>query len=279
MRTLPCDPSRSRMNPMDARSVSPKIPALRGFAFAVFASPDPERLHRLFLAFGFSRTQRHASLAIDLYEQVRSRCFWIAGPLGFRRSLRPYTDPASRRWAGGPTMPNRRRQRRSGGGARRRGDLFRRDGSRLPCVRGIGDSLICFVDDKDSWSSLGFVPHPTPDLVPSKGFTAMDHLTNNVPRGELLKWGGFYREVFGFTEVRYFDIRGVKTGRPRTRCARRMDRSASRSTKAPKGQPDQRVPRGIQRPRHPAPGVSHRRHLGLAGGAGRLAGGVPGHRR
>jgi 4-hydroxyphenylpyruvate dioxygenase len=26
------------------------------------------------------------------------------------------------------------------------------------------------------------------------------------------KWASFYKDVFGFTEVRYFDIRGVKTG-------------------------------------------------------------------
>ena len=33
-----------------------------------FASPDPEALHRLFLAFGFSRTMRHAKKAIDQWE-------------------------------------------------------------------------------------------------------------------------------------------------------------------------------------------------------------------
>jgi len=56
------------------------------------------------------------------------------------------------------------------------------------------------------------VPLAVPDLVASKGFVAIDHLTNNVPRGQLALWGAFYRDVFGFTEVRYFDIRGVKTG-------------------------------------------------------------------
>jgi 4-hydroxyphenylpyruvate dioxygenase len=49
-------------------------------------------------------------------------------------------------------------------------------------------------------------------VVADKGFLAIDHLTNNVPKGELATWGRFYQDVFGFTEVRYFDIRGVQTG-------------------------------------------------------------------
>ena len=92
------------------------------------------------------------------------------------------------------------------------GDLRRAVGNPLPAVSGIGDSLIYFVDERDSWSALGFVPLPRPDVIASKGFTAIDHLTNNVPRGELGRWATFYKDVFGFTEVRYFDIRGVKTG-------------------------------------------------------------------
>ncbi|HNN92145.1 MAG TPA: 4-hydroxyphenylpyruvate dioxygenase [Pseudomonadota bacterium] len=199
---------------MDARPVSPENPcALRGFAFAIFASPDPERLHQLFLAFGFSRTQRHASLAIDLYEQGQISLLLDRGTAGFSAQFAAAHGPCISAMGWRADHAEQAAATAVGRGAPAgQGDLFRRDGSRLPSVRGIGDSLIYFVDDKDSWSALGFVPHPTPDHVPSKGFTAMDHLTNNVPRGELLKWGGFYREVFGFTEVRYFDIRGVKTG-------------------------------------------------------------------
>jgi 4-hydroxyphenylpyruvate dioxygenase len=59
---------------------------------------------------------------------------------------------------------------------------------------------------------MGFVPHTSPDHRPAKGFLAIDHLTNNVPKGTMGAWVEFYKQVFGFTEVRYFDIRGVKTG-------------------------------------------------------------------
>ena len=56
------------------------------------------------------------------------------------------------------------------------------------------------------------MPLDNPTLVAPKGFLTIDHLTNNVERGTMGRWAGFYRDVFGFTEVRYFDIRGVKTG-------------------------------------------------------------------
>ncbi len=40
----------------------------------------------------------------------------------------------------------------------------------------------------------------------------IDHLTNNVPKGEMDQWVDFYKRIFGFKETRYFDIKGVKTG-------------------------------------------------------------------
>ena len=45
-----------------------------------------------------------------------------------------------------------------------------------------------------------------------QGFRLLDHLTNNVEKGTMARWTAFYQEVFGFTEVRTFDIRGEKTG-------------------------------------------------------------------
>lgn len=40
----------------------------------------------------------------------------------------------------------------------------------------------------------------------------IDHLTNNVPKGEMKKWVEFYDRIYGFKVTRYFDIKGVKTG-------------------------------------------------------------------
>ena len=40
----------------------------------------------------------------------------------------------------------------------------------------------------------------------------IDHLTHNVPYGEMEKWVQYYKDIFGFKETRYFDIKGEKTG-------------------------------------------------------------------
>lgn len=185
---------------------------LRGLAFVELAAPDPDPIHRLLLAFGFSRTMRHRRLPIDLYEQHGIRILLNRGH-GFAGAFAEEHGPCicsiglsteSATWAALIAAER---------GARpATGDLWRANEDDLPAVYGIGDSLIYFVDDQDSWGALGFVRLPDPDLVPDKGFRAIDHLTNNVVRGELDRWSRFYKDVFGFTEVRYFDIHGVKTG-------------------------------------------------------------------
>lgn len=40
----------------------------------------------------------------------------------------------------------------------------------------------------------------------------IDHLTNNVPMGQMDHWVEFYKRTYGFVETRYFDIKGAKTG-------------------------------------------------------------------
>ncbi len=84
----------------------------------------------------------------------------------------------------------------------------------FPAVFGIGDSAVYFVDRyrapvhfDDDFRYL--VPDRTPR---GRGLTVIDHLTNNVPKGEMQKWCDFYKQIFGFHEVRKFDIKGEHTG-------------------------------------------------------------------
>ncbi|MBL8680508.1 MAG: 4-hydroxyphenylpyruvate dioxygenase [Myxococcales bacterium] len=188
---------------------------LRGISFVEFASDDPSKLHALFTAFGFSRVAKHSTRAIDLYRQndivfllnrdansVGSRFAKVHGPsiasMGWRFDAPvPAVDGAVAR------------------GAKRATEVDLLAGSAaMPAIYGIGDSLLYFVDaaDKDPFATMGFVPHDEPVLVKDKGFAFIDHLTNNVYKGTMDQWAAFYKSIFGFTEVRYFDIRGVKTG-------------------------------------------------------------------
>ncbi len=84
----------------------------------------------------------------------------------------------------------------------------------FPAVYGIGDSLIYFIDQKNSKKLYTEVfKIKSEDQAPTGlGLNAVDHFTNNVPVGEMQKWCDFYGKVFNFKEVRYFDIRGAQTG-------------------------------------------------------------------
>jgi 4-hydroxyphenylpyruvate dioxygenase len=44
------------------------------------------------------------------------------------------------------------------------------------------------------------------------GLLEIDHLTHNVYSGRMDTWAQFYEKLFNFREIRYFDIRGQKTG-------------------------------------------------------------------
>ncbi len=191
---------------------------LCGIDFVEFVSPDPEALERLFLAFGFSRTMRHESKAIDLYQQGDIVFLLNRDQRSFAASFASLHGPSICSMGWRAQDPAKAVEVAVARGARRRpeGDLATRDGRPVPAIFGIGDSLIYFVDDgaydPTKWERLGFVALEEPTRVAPKGFTRIDHLTNNVEKGTMQRWADFYKSVFGFTEVRYFDIRGVKTG-------------------------------------------------------------------
>jgi 4-hydroxyphenylpyruvate dioxygenase len=189
---------------------------LHGIDFVEFVSPEPEKLDALFKGFGLSKTMRHVSRPIDLYQQADITFLVNREPNSFAASFSKLHGPSicSMGWRVKDAQAALAEATQRGARARPAGD-FMADGRPVPSVYGIGDSLIYFVDRWDSatkWERLGFVKLAQPELVPSKGFTAIDHLTNNVEKGTMQTWATFYKSVFGFEEVRYFDIRGAKTG-------------------------------------------------------------------
>lgn len=189
---------------------------LCGIDFVELASPHPEQLDRLFKAFGFSKIMRHASRAIDLYRQNDIVFLLNREPRSFAASFARAHGPCicAMGWRVHDAEAARATAVRRGARPCGLGDLTA-NGEPMPAVYGIGDSLIYFVDGGSgdaAWRARGFVPLDAPELVTAKGFTRIDHLTNNVRKGTMEALARFYKDVFGFTEVRYFDIRGVKTG-------------------------------------------------------------------
>jgi 4-hydroxyphenylpyruvate dioxygenase len=81
-------------------------------------------------------------------------------------------------------------------------------------IQGFGDVINEFVERPSSEFRPGFKTiEQDPNAKPLKTrVSRIDHLTNNVPKGQMDHWVEFYKRTYGFVETRYFDIKGTKTG-------------------------------------------------------------------
>jgi 4-hydroxyphenylpyruvate dioxygenase len=192
-------------------SLSSNPTGLCGIDFVEFASPEPEVLDRLFRAFGFSRLRRHRSADITYYRQNDVHFLVNREPGSFAARFATMHGPSISALGFRVDDPERAFEEAVTRGATPYHGARPYEG--VPAVYGIGDSLIYFVrPDGGPGHGPDFVDADEPAIEPDKGFIAIDHLTNNVRKGTMAKWAAFYKDIFGFEEVRYFDIRGVKTG-------------------------------------------------------------------
>jgi 4-hydroxyphenylpyruvate dioxygenase len=87
---------------------------------------------------------------------------------------------------------------------------------KLPAIKGIGGSLIYFIDrygDNGSIYDIDFDYFDGVDRDPQgANLQIIDHLTHNVYRGRMKFWAEFYEKLFNFREIRFFDIKGEYTG-------------------------------------------------------------------
>jgi 4-hydroxyphenylpyruvate dioxygenase len=81
-------------------------------------------------------------------------------------------------------------------------------------IQGFGDVYNEFIERPNDHFRPSFVKvEHDPKATPlTQRFSRIDHLTNNVPKGDMRKWVDFYKQIFGMKVTRYFDIKGAKTG-------------------------------------------------------------------
>ncbi len=185
---------------------------LRGIEFTEFCGPSTEYLERLFWAFGFSKLRKHATKDIVYYRQNDIHFLLNAERSGFSAEFAKRHGPSICAMGWRVENADYALQQALARGARAVPDAEK--DHPYPAVYGIGDSLIYFIEQAATQTMYerDFVALEKPEIQADKGFLCVDHLTNNVPPGEQNKWADFYKTIFGFTEVRYFDIQGVKTG-------------------------------------------------------------------
>ncbi|MCB0415346.1 MAG: 4-hydroxyphenylpyruvate dioxygenase [Bdellovibrionales bacterium] len=191
---------------------------LDGIDFVEFSADSPEYLHKLFLEFGFSKIAKHKSKNIDMYVQngIVFTLNYEQGSFGYKFQEAHGPSISAMGWRVEDAMFAHNEAVKRGAKDCNSGDYFYDNGDQVEAIMGIGESIIYFVDQKETpeffYSRFGFEKLQDPVVVKDKGFMLIDHLTNNVYKGTMKDWAQFYKDVFGFEEVRYFDIKGKKTG-------------------------------------------------------------------
>lgn len=189
---------------------------LQGIEFIEFTTHDPAYADRILKGFGFSKLMKHREKNLFYYQQNDIHILLSHGESGFERAFCEQHGQSI--CAMGWRVQNAQQAYQTaldrGATAFIPGKIGAPD-LNLPAIYGIGDSIIYFIGqtERDSYlAQQGFEPLVNPERVPDKGFLRVDHLTNNVYKNTMAYWADFYKTIFGFTEVRYFDIKGQKTG-------------------------------------------------------------------
>ena len=193
--------------------------SLDGFEFVEFSAPAKGLLEPVFTAMGFAMIARHRSKDVQL---------WRQGGINLVANYEPRSPAAYFAAEHGPSACGMgwrvKDAAKAYAMALERGaePVEVRTGPmelRLPAVRGIGGSIIYLIDRYEgedgalSIYDIDFVYEPGVERHPvGAGFRIIDHLTHNVYGGRMAHWAGFYERVFGFREIRYFDIKGEYTG-------------------------------------------------------------------
>ncbi len=190
--------------PLPARS------AAEGVGFVEFAVGPAEaaELAALFRAMGFVHAGRHRSKAVDRYAQGEVNLVINTDPNGLAHS---------HYLAHGPSVAALGLWVESAARAVDRAEALLATVHRqpvgpgeleIPAIRGVGGSLIHFLDHATELSRVWEVEfEPVPDPATQEaGLTRIDHIAQTIPFEELPSWRLFYAAVLGFDRTPQVDV-------------------------------------------------------------------------
>ena len=182
-----------------------------GFEFVEFAHPEPEVLRALFAKMGYIHTATHKTRAIELWQQ---------GDITYVLNDEPGSHAYDFVQEHGPCAPAMAwrvvdAEKALAHAVSKGAEVYSGAGKTMdvPAIVGIGGSLIYFIDqyyEANPYNEeFDWIDKAHPEGV---GFHYLDHLTHNVHKGNMDVWFNFYRDIFNFKEIRFFDIEGKFTG-------------------------------------------------------------------
>ncbi len=190
---------------------------VNGFEFVEFAAPDPRLLHELFPKLGFTPVARHRSKQVTLYRQGACNFLVNEEPGAFATEFSRRHGPCAAGFAiRFAKLAEWVRTEALARGAEPVGALESSKAVDAPVIKGIGGCMLYLIDkygDKGTAYDADFDYLPGVNRQPvGFGLTFIDHLTHNLHFGNMEHWASYYENLFNFREIRYFDIKGAKTG-------------------------------------------------------------------
>ncbi|MCP3103869.1 4-hydroxyphenylpyruvate dioxygenase [Myxococcus sp. K15C18031901] len=190
---------------------------LNGFEFVEFTSPDIDAMVKLVERLGFTAYSRHPTKNVVRYKQGDINLLINSDAAGQAADFRAAHGPSANAMAFRVANARAAYEMALERGAKAADPATSSLGEGFYVLQGIGGSLLYLVDRYGAQGSIydTWVQIPGAEEAEARnsvGLESLDHLTHNVRRGQMRTWSTFYNRVFGFTEQKYFDIKGQATG-------------------------------------------------------------------
>ncbi|MCB1461989.1 MAG: sugar phosphate isomerase/epimerase and 4-hydroxyphenylpyruvate domain-containing protein [Nitratireductor sp.] len=199
-----------RLEPEAASEIEP-LPApiaVRDTAFVEFAAQGDglAELESLFASLGFRRVGRHVSKRVTLWQQGSIRIVLNAeetGHAGNAWKARGTTicDIGLSVGSASDTVARARAL-----GAKLFSQPLGPDELTIPAIRGLGDSVLHFIDEgalADVWN-VEFLAEA--DAAPDAGLIRIDHIAQTMTYDEMLSWSLFYTTLFDMRKAPMVDV-------------------------------------------------------------------------
>lgn len=201
--------ARSTSLPANPARLPPK-PACRGVEFVEFASAptEAERLREAFTGLGFHLSGRHRHKSVEWWSQAGINLVINTDPKGFAHAhalmhgmgvcaIGLRVDDVATALTRAETL-----------GAQRFAPAAAPGDVVLPAIRGVGGSLIYFVDDKGPLADLWHTEFTAVSAadIGTAPLQRVDHVAQSLQYEEMLSWLLFYRAILDLERTPQIDI-------------------------------------------------------------------------